>query len=142
MNKFSKLVSEIGNSFSINVNKLLAPRELKLYQLGLYTMPVSKEVVDLSEYFIDEEGDMYSLNHDTYFTKFGIQLKQLSNGAYNQSGVIVNSLRGTNGRKVTLRRKDVIAFRIKGNLVARSFDDVPVMREEIRTKNFNANKVG
>jgi hypothetical protein len=142
MNKFSKLVNEIGNSFSINVSKLIAPRQLKVYRLGFYTMPVSKIVVDLSEYFIDEEGDMYSLNNDTYFTKFGIRLKQLSNGSYNQSGKLINTFRDVTGRKVTIDRQSLRTKMLFGKYDLVSFDDLPVVQGNIRTKNFSVNKVG
>ena len=142
MNKFSKLVNEIGDSFSINVSKLIAPRQLKVYRLGFYVMPESKTVVDLSEYFIDEEGDIYSLNNDTYFTKYGIRLKQLSNSSFNQSGKLINTFRATSGRKVTIDRQSLRIKMVSGGFDLVSFDELPVVQGNIQTKNFNVKMVG
>lgn len=139
MRKFEKLVKEIGRSFSINVSKLIQPKELNVYRLGMYTMPKSGETVDLSQYLIDQEGDMYSLNDDTYFTKYGTRLKQLSNGAIDAGGYVTNSFRATNGRKVTIRRKDIKRLMHKGTLSIKiSFDELPVVEGKVSTKNFDA----
>jgi hypothetical protein len=139
MKKFEKFVKEIGNSFSVNVNKLLQPRDLKVFRLGDYTLPRTGETVDLSEYLIDEEGDLYSVNNDTYFTKYGTRLKQLSNGALDAGGYITNSFRATNGRKVTIRRKEIKKMMLRGALgIKVSFDDLPVVQGKVETKNFSS----
>ena len=139
MSKFEKLVKEIGQSFSIGVNKLIQPRELVVYRLGMYTLPRSGETVDLSEYLIDAEGDMYSLNDDTYFTKYGTRLKQLSNNAIDAGGYVTNSFRATNGRKVTIRRRDIKRQMLQGALSVRlSFDELPVVQGKVDTKNFTS----
>lgn len=140
MRKFEKLVKEIGQSFSVNVAKLIQPRELKVFRLGTYIMPVSKESVDLSEYFIDEEGDMYTLNDDTSFTKFGSRLVQVSNNAYDAGGKRTNSFRATNGRKVTIRREHLIRIMRRGDLGLKlTFDELPVVQGKVDTQNFTSN---
>lgn len=137
MRKFEKLANEIGNSFSVAVNKLFAPRELKVYRLGFYRLPSTGIMSDLSEYFIDEEGDVFSLNDDTYFTKYGIRLKQLSNGAYT-NGLLVNSFRDRQGKKVTISRNKLKSMRDSGMFELVSFDNLPVVQGKIDTKNFSA----
>lgn len=140
MRKFEKLVKEIGQSFSVNVAKLIVPKELKVYRLGEYRMAKTGEVLDLSEYFIDEEGDMYTLNDDTYFTNNGTRLKQISNGAYDAGGKMTNSFRATNGRKVTIRREHFRRLMHQGNLGLKlTFDELPVVQGKINTPNFQAN---
>ena len=139
MKKFEKFVQEIGNSFSVNVNKLLQPRNIQVYRLKNYYMPIVGIVVDLSEYLIDEEGDLYSLNDDTYFTKYGTRLKQLSNHSFNGSGSIVNTFRSTTGRKVTIRRSVIKKLMIRGELdIKTSFDELPVVQSKVDTKNFTS----
>lgn len=137
MTKFDKLVFEIGNSFSVPVNKLIQPTNVRLFQLGDYLLPDSGLIVDLSEYFIDSQGDMYSLNNDTYFTKYGIRLKILSNTAIS-NGNIVNSFRAKSGRKVTIRRSKLIKMMYGAQFRETSFDNLPVMSGRIDTKNFLA----
>lgn len=132
MRKFSKLVDEIGNSFSVPVTKLIQPTDIKVFRLGEYVMPLKKLTLDLSEYLIDSAGDMYSLNDDTYFTKYGTRLKLLSNG------VSVNSFRCKSGRKVTISRSKLIASMRKGKFEQTSFDELPVVKDKIETKNFSA----
>lgn len=137
MTKFDKLVEEIGNSFSVPVSKLIQPTGIKLYQLGEYQLPESGLIVDLSEYLIDSQGDMYSINNDTYFTKYGKRLKILSNGA-SVNGWTVNSFRAKSGRKVTIRRNKLIAMMKGGKFRETSFDNLPVVSGRIDTKNFKA----
>lgn len=139
MNKFEKLVKEIGQSFTIGVNKLIQPRELRVFRLGMFVMPNTRETVDLREYFIDEEGDIYSLNDDTEFTKFGTRLKQLSNGAIDAGGYMTNSFRSTTGRKVTIRRKNLKIAMLRGDFGKVSFDELPVVQGKIDTQNFSSN---
>lgn len=137
MTKFDKLVTEIGNSSSVPVNKLIQRTNVKLYQLGEYQLPESGLIVDLSEYFIDSQGDMYSLNNDTYFTKYGIILKILSNTALVR-GYIVNSFRAKSGHKVTIRRSKLIMMMYTAQFRETSFDNLPVVSGRIDTKNFLA----
>ena len=137
MTKFDKLVTEIGNSFSVPVSKLIQPTNVRLFQMGDYLLPDSGLIVDLSEYFIDSQGDMYSLNNDTYFTKYGIRLKILSNESIT-SGNVVNSFRAKSGRKVTIRRSKLIKMMYNGQFRETSFDNLPVISGRIDTKNFLA----
>ena len=137
MSKFDKLVKEIGNSFSVPVNKLIQPTNIRLFQLGDYYMRDLNTIVDLSEYLIDSQGDMYSLNDDTYFTKYGTRLKILSNNSYN-NGKLVNSFRAKSGRKVTIQRSKIRSMMLSGYLRETSFDNLPVVSGKIDTENFLA----
>jgi len=102
--QFSEVVRKISSVIGI---KPMAFRiiPIKLFRLGFYTLPSLGVTVDLSEYFIDIEGSMYSRNTHTYFTEYGRLLEKLSDNSYNSSGVLVNSFRSSTGKKVTIRRQ-------------------------------------
>lgn len=137
------LFNMIQNKLSIPANKLFKPVELKLYSLGMFTRPQRGDTLDLSDYFIDEEGDVYSLNRDTYFTKFGMRLEILSNGARNESGQIVNSFRARNGVKVTITRNKLKALMKAGKLEERvvnsdgEFVENSMIKPEVRNSLLN-----
>lgn len=80
---------------------------LKFFRLGKYEMPNKGKSVDLSEYFMDEEGSLYSKNNDTYVTKFGKLLEKLSDESKNMSGNTINTLRAKDGTKVTIQRRNL-----------------------------------
>ena len=83
--------------------------QLELAPLGIYTLPKSKEQVDLSHYYLDNKGNLYSINRDTW--EINHQEKRdiliCSNDSLDKSNFVVNSLRATNRKKVTIRRKDL-----------------------------------
>lgn len=74
-------------------------RSVQLFSLGEFKAPNTGKIHDLSEYFIDSEGDLYSKNTTTYVTKYGRRLEKLSNN------LTMNSLRDKRGIKVTISRK-------------------------------------
>lgn len=87
-----------------NLSHPVQLQEQKLYKLGFYVMPIKGRVVDLSQYFVDESGDLYTQNKRTHFTTYGMVLKPCSNFSYKGS-LLVNTLRDTLGTKVTIPRK-------------------------------------
>lgn len=104
--KFSQVVRELSNVLGIKPMPFnIIP--IQLFRLGTYTMPNTGLVVDLSEYFIDIEGSMYSRNASTYFTDYGKLLEKLSDNSFNNSGSLVNSFRALSGKKVTIRRQAI-----------------------------------
>jgi hypothetical protein len=111
----------------------IKPQAFKLQPLGLFRLGTQFGSVhqgefvqhDLSEYFIDEEGTMYSRNNDTYFTKYGKRLTKLSDNSINASGKIVNSFRDKRGLKVTISRE-----RIKRMMRDWQLEDVTLMSLE------------
>ena len=130
--KFQEIMNviESANPCTLPLSKLFQPRELRVFRLPtLYSMPKSGELVDLSNYYIDEEGDMYSLNSNTPFTEFGARLEMISNDAIDRDGSIVNSLRGKSagrGRKVTVRRDAIIKLRDVGALTEVGLNGLPI----------------
>ena len=84
-------------------------KPIKLYNLGNYKLPNKNVSVDLSEYYMDADGDLYSLNSYTYVTKFGRRLYPLSNNS-RSGGKIINTLRSTLGTKVTVSREVIKAY--------------------------------
>ena len=110
MSTFKALVNLISG------NKLVEIKELKLYNLGTLVTPKSRLKADLREYFIDEDGDLYSLNKSSYVTKYGSILEQLSNNSLSRTGEIVNTFRDTMGRKATFKRKTLKKLMQDGNL--------------------------
>jgi len=111
----------------------IKPQAFKLQPLGLFRLGTQFESFhqgkyvqhDLSEYFIDEEGTMYSRNNDTYFTKYGKRLTKLSDNSISSSGKIVNSFRDKQGLKVTISRE-----RIKKMMRGGYLEDVTLMSLE------------
>jgi len=89
---------------------------IRLFRLGKYILPQKGTVEDLSEYFLDEEGSLYSKNDDTYFTLQGQVLTKLSDSARSKSGAVVNSLRAKSGNKVTISRRRLELMRLQGEL--------------------------
>jgi len=82
---------------------------LELAPIGEYTMPNLQKTVDLSRYFVDQNGNLYSSNPKTWEinSRKGKDILVCSNTALDSAGNIVNSLRGLDGKKVTLRRRDI-----------------------------------
>lgn len=108
---------------------------VKLYRLGLYTIP-SGYTADLKEYFIDEDGSLYSRNNSTYFTDYGSILTKLSDSSKSKSGEIVNSFRDLRGVKVTIMRRNLINDMRMGNL------EEVTMQQLIDENNQDNNMVG
>lgn len=109
------LIQALSDAFGVR-DQVFKVEPVQLFRLGDFGLPVKGTNEDLSEYFIDADGDMYSKNDDTYFTKFGMVLTKLSNGALDASGNIVNSFRAKSGNKVTIARKKLIKLRDAGLL--------------------------
>jgi hypothetical protein len=89
--------------------------ECKLFCLGIIKQRGVE--YDLSAYFIDEQGTLYSKNRDSYETDYGTSTLTLSDGSVNKLGKIVNTLRDSKGRKVTLTRESLVNSMIMGLLV-------------------------
>lgn len=109
------LIQALSDAFGVR-DQVFKVEPVQLFRLGNFVLPVKGTTEDLSEYFIDADGDMYSKNDDTYFTKYGMILTKLSNGALDSSGNIVNSFRAKSGNKVTIARKKLIEMRNAGLL--------------------------
>lgn len=79
-----------------------------LFQLDKDYKNTTGNTYDLSEYYIDSLGNLFSYNSETYCT-YDKNLKRrvlyrLSDNTLNSQGIIINTLRDTEGKKVTLRR--------------------------------------
>lgn len=81
---------------------------LRMYRLTKYDCPLSGYTAQLKEYFIDEEGNLYSRNIRTYVTGYGKTLEKLSNNCTSGRGDYINSLRDLQGNKVTVRRSVLV----------------------------------
>lgn len=80
---------------------------LKLATLGPYYRPLKNDFVNLKQYFIDKNNNLYSMNLDTWELdrKKGKDILKCSNDCLSRDGLeIVNSLRAMNRKKVTIRR--------------------------------------
>ena len=75
----TQMIAEMPGSFNVDPNKFIQLRPLKMFRLGFIplTYAGAGTIQDFSEYVIDEDGDLYSINNDTYVTDFGIRLTQL-----------------------------------------------------------------
>lgn len=111
----AQLIKSLSEVFGVK-DQVFKVEPVKLYRLGNYVLPVKGTIEDLSEYFIDEDGDLYSKNDDTYFTKYGVVLTKLSNSARDNSLRVVNSLRAKSGNKVTIARDKLVSMRNRGEL--------------------------
>lgn len=80
--------------------------KLELAPVGNFTTPIKGKTVDLSQYYIDEAGQLYSGNLLTWEInkRMNRDLLICSNNCI-QGTAIINSLRGDCGTKVTLARK-------------------------------------
>lgn len=81
---------------------------LTIVPIGSYITSRGNEF-DLSEYCVDKNNQLYSVNSYTWELdrKKGKDILKCSNMSTDNSGYIVNSLRDTNGNKVTIRRDDI-----------------------------------
>lgn len=82
-------------------------QNIQLAPIGIYTLPSTGEQVDLSEYYLDKFGNLYSANPDTWEVN-PIKKRNLlicSNNCINKSGDMINSLRSKGRKKVTIARK-------------------------------------
>lgn len=130
---FSKIVRNVSSTLGLKPMPFkIIP--IQLFRLSLYTLPNTGKIVDLSEYFIDIEGSVYSRNVRTYFTDYGMLLEKLSDSSYNNSGSIVNSFRSTTGRKVTIRRQALINMMLMGH-----FEDVTGLEYKMIDNNESLN---
>ena len=82
--------------------------ELHLVSLGSYFRPTKNDLVDLKQYFLDSENNLYSANLDTWEVdpRKGKHILKCADTSFNNQNEMVNSLRGMNGVKVTIKRKD------------------------------------
>jgi hypothetical protein len=105
--QFSKLTRAISSILGIKPMAFkIVP--IKMFRITSYMCPLLSKNVNLKEYFIDQDGDLYSRNTATYFTKYGKELEKLSNNCKNSKGDYINSLRTIQGSKVTVRRSVLI----------------------------------
>lgn len=81
---------------------------IRMFRITSYLCPLLNAQANLKEYFIDEDGDLYSRNTNTYITNYGKQLEKLSNNCSNSKGDLINSLRTIKGGKVTVRRSVLV----------------------------------
>ena len=72
-------------------------------------------VYNLSAYFINDRGNLYSKNKDTYVTEFGTYLVRLSDDSTNKLGKVVNTMRTEGGRKVTMTRESIMNRKLLGH---------------------------
>lgn len=84
---------------------LMGYRALKLAPVGVYLSP-SGILARLNDYAVDIEGNLYSKNGGSWEINHlkGRDLLRCSDDSFTSSGMLVNSLRSTNGRKVTIPR--------------------------------------
>lgn len=92
------------------VGTLKTKNVITVVPIGSYTTSRGSEF-NLSEYCVDKDNQLYSVNAYTWELdrKKGKDILKCSNMSTDNSGYIVNSLRDTNGNKVTIRR-DCISF--------------------------------
>lgn len=79
---------------------------LTLAPIGLWFRPKKGDVLDLRQYFVDKDNNLYSCNVDTWEinpTK-GKDILRCSDKTLNAQGEIINTLRSTDHVKVTIRR--------------------------------------
>lgn len=84
------------------------PKEgLTLSNLGWYWQ--GAYTYNLSEYYVDKSGQLYSFNSHTWERNKSKDKDILicSNNTTNKNGDIINTLRTTSGIKVTVKRKDL-----------------------------------
>jgi len=93
----------------------LQPIEINVVNLGYKYIPKLGVFSDLTNYFIDELGNLYSQNPYTWELnkQKGKDLLICSDNTQDKYGNIINSLRDTKGYKVTVRRKDLVYGRLK-----------------------------
>lgn len=96
-------VVEMGE---LSLNKAVSVN-LEISSLGTYSQGGKKH--NLSEYYVDREGQLYSRNTDTWEldSRSGRDLLICSNKNVNKLGSVVNSLRTTSRKKVTVRRESL-----------------------------------
>ena len=85
----------------------------RLFCLG--SIEHNNNVYNLSAYFIDDQGTLYSKNRDTYVTEFGTYYVTLSDGSTNKLGKVVNTMRSEDGRKVTMTRESIMNRKLLGH---------------------------
>lgn len=109
-------------------------QKISLYSLGKNVFTMKHRGIeiglDLREYFIDLAGNLYSINDDTWCTKYGVQLLQLSDDSYGNSGQIVNSLRDVFGVKFTPSRQRLKRVLMQGRL--EEVSDIIGIAQEVR----------
>lgn len=86
---------------------------INMVSLGLFTHGGKEH--DLSSYYVDELGNLYSTNGLSWEINHKDKRDILicSDKARNRQGQIVNSLRSNKGVKVTIRRKDINYWLLK-----------------------------
>lgn len=75
---------------------------MELKKLGTYTKPLKKTSHDLSAYSVDQEGQVWSNNRRTYFTRYGRAIKR----GEGKDGTV--TLRDADGRKVSIARSKLM----------------------------------
>lgn len=109
-------------------------QKIRLFSLGKNVFKMKHRGIeiglDLREYFLDLEGNLYSINDDTWCTKYGVNLLQCSDDATNNSGSVVNSLRDVFGVKFTPTRHRLIMARKVGEL--EEVSDIIGIAQEVR----------
>lgn len=102
---FITLIALIGIYFTVKTGGNLMI--LKLAPIGTYTTP--HNTFDLREYMVDQKGNLYSVNLDTWEINKNKRRHVLrcSDGALTRQGEVINSLRDVKGKKATIRRKNL-----------------------------------
>lgn len=77
---------------------------MRLKRLGTYTKPQRKTQHDLSEYSVDESGQIWTNNNGTYVTAYG---RDIAQGSGKDATA---TLRDKNGAKVSIVRKKLQKF--------------------------------
>ena len=108
MNTFNRYLLQFLQLFK------LEDKRPRLFTLGEYIH--NGKVYDLSAYYIDTDGTLYSNNKDSYETNYGEITITLSDGSSNKQGKTVNTLRDFRGRKVTILRENIAMKRNIGLL--------------------------
>jgi hypothetical protein len=109
-------------------------QKIRLFSLGKNVLKMKHRGIeiglDLREYFIDLSGNLYSINDDTWTTKYGINLLRLSDDSVNRKGQVVNSLRDVFGVKFTPRRGALYGKLMEGAL--EEVTDIIGIAQEVR----------
>lgn len=120
MQNFIKSLNQSAPVGFVDSTGFYKMQKIRLYSLGqnIFKMKHNgREIgLDLREYFLDEYGNLYSINDEAWATGYGVQLLQCSDSSYNTSGAIVNSLRDVHGIKYTPRRNVLKRAMLQGLL--------------------------
>lgn len=132
---FLIIVMSLGviGMFQSNKNKLtLVNLGKNFYRNGVW--------YDLSDYYVDRKGNLYSRNAGTWEVdpKKDKDILICSNNSTDKCGNIVNSLRSSKGRKVTIKRSQISYTK----LIKRGKSVVTIDVEKVGKRHLKITKVG